>query len=70
MARSPEPARRENSGVGNISGLTRLRSLHLPPTESLPDTISSEAVVQKSDEPARVDENLAGAGTSIDENRY
>jgi hypothetical protein len=40
------------------------------PTESLPDTISSEVVVQKSDEPAEVDENLAGVGTSVDENTY
>jgi hypothetical protein len=43
---------------------------HVAPTESLPETTSFEAVVQKSDEPARIAENLAAAGTSIDENKY
>jgi hypothetical protein len=51
-------------------GWARLWSLHVPPTESVPETISSEDVVQKSDEPTRLDENPADVGTSIDENTY
>ena len=42
----------------------------MSPTESLPETINSEVVVQKSDKRARLDENPADVGTSIDENTY